>query len=337
MGNAREIGVGCSLIVVRRTIGGSLIRNLLALALVALFGVHVRAVRFPQNPIITPASSATLGENINGPSLIRVPPWVGQPLGQYYLYFAHHAGKFIRLAHADRLSGPWQIYEPGTLRLDEAPRCYDHVASPDVHVDEARREILMYFHCPADSAGGVEIGQQKTFLAVSRDGLRFLADTQPLGPAYFRVFRWGEYYYTVVRAGALLRSPDMRSPFEPGPTLIAGSSSQFLRHAAVDVRGDVLRVYYSRIGDRPERILLSEARLSSDWLQWRATAPAAVLSPDQAYEGVDRPLEISRPDEARGRVRQLRDPAIFREGQRAYLIYSIAGESGLAIAELREQ
>ena len=37
-------------------------RNLLALALVALLGVHVRAVRFPQNPIITPASSATLGE-----------------------------------------------------------------------------------------------------------------------------------------------------------------------------------------------------------------------------------------------------------------------------------
>ena len=312
-------------------------RNLLVLGLLSLLGVQVRAVRFPQNPIITPASSATLGENINGPSLIRVPPWVEQPLGRYYLYFAHHAGKFIRLAYADRLSGPWKIYEPGTLRVEEASRCYDHVASPDMHVDGAGREILMYFHCPADSAGGVDIGQQKTFLAASRDGLRFRADTQPLGPAYFRVFRRGEYYYTVVRAGALLRSHDMRSPFEPGPTLIGGSSSQFLRHAAVYVQGDVLRVYYSRIGDRPERILLSEARLSSDWVQWRATPPATVLSPDQDYEGVDRPLEISRPDEARGPVRQLRDPAIFREGPRTYLIYSIAGESGLAIAELRER
>jgi hypothetical protein len=312
-------------------------QNLLALALVTLLGVSVRAVRFPQNPIITPASSPTLGENINGPSLIRVPPWVERPLGRYYLYFAHHRGKFIRLAYADRLSGPWQVYEPGTLRLNEAPRCYDHVASPDVHVDETRREILMYFHCPAGSAGGVDIGQQWTFLAVSRDGLRFQADTQPLGPAYFRVFRWNGYYYTVVRAGVLLRSPDMRTPFEPGPTLIAGSADQLLRHAAVDVRGDVLRIYYSRIGDRPERILLSEVRLSADWSKWRASAPVTVLSPDQAYEGADRPLEVSRPDKAPGRVRQLRDPAIFQEGPRTYLIYSIAGESGLAIAELREQ
>lgn len=161
--------------------------NLLVLALVALFGVHVRAIRFPQNPIITPVSGPTLGDNINGPSLIRVPPWVGQPLGRYYLYFAHHAGKFIRLAYADRLSGPWRIYEPGTLRLEQAPRCSDHIASPDVHVDQARRVILMYFHCPADSAGGVEIGQQKTFLAASRDGLLFQADTQPLDPAYFQL------------------------------------------------------------------------------------------------------------------------------------------------------
>ena len=54
----------------------------LAVALVALVGIPIRAVRFPQNPIVTPASSPTLGENINGPSLIRVPPWVERPLGR---------------------------------------------------------------------------------------------------------------------------------------------------------------------------------------------------------------------------------------------------------------
>jgi hypothetical protein len=313
------------------------VRHLLAVALVAFLSAPVVAIRFPQNPIITSASSSTLGENINGASLIRVPPWVEQPLGRYYLYFAHHAGKFIRLAYANRLSGPWHVYEPGTLRLEDASRCHDHVASPDVHLDETRREILMYFHCPAGSAGGVDIGQQKTFLAASRDGLRFQADTQPLGPAYFRVFRHGQYYFTVVRGGVLLRSSDMRSPFEEGPTLIAPSADQMLRHAAVDIHGQVLRIYYSRIGDRPERILLSETRLSGHWLNWRASAPVTVLNPDLAYEGADRPLEVSKPDEAPGRVRQLRDPAIFREGGKAYLVYSIAGESGLAIAELRER
>ncbi|MBE3072823.1 MAG: hypothetical protein IMZ67_07585 [Acidobacteria bacterium] len=316
-------------------------RILLAIALVATVGATDRAVRLPQNPIVTPASSPTIGDNINGPSLIRVPSWVERPLGRYYLYFAHHAGKFIRLAYADQLAGPWTIHEPGTIRLEDAPQCFDHIASPDVHIDETRREILMYFHCPSgplgrvDSNGRVDISQQPTFLASSRDGLRFTVDRRPLGPAYFRVFRWGEFFYTIVRAGIVLRSRDMRSPFEPGPTLIRADSGELLRHAAVDLRGDVLRIYYSRIGDRPERILLSEVRLTADWSTWRASAPVTVLSPDEGYEGADRPLEVSMPNEAPGRVRQLRDPAIFKEGSRTYLLYSIAGESGIAISELR--
>lgn len=311
-------------------------RRMLPLALLTLLAGPVHPVRLPGNPIITPASSPTIGENINGPSLLLVPPWVERPLGRYYLYFAHHAGKFIRLAYADRLSGPWKIHGPGTLHLEQTPRCNDHIASPDMHVDSVRREILMYFHCPAGAAGSVDIGQQKTFLAVSPDGLHFASDTVPLGPAYFRVFRRGKYYYAVVRGGLLLRSRDKKSAFAPGPTVIPADSSRILRHAAVDVHHNMLRVYYSRIGDRPERILLSEVSLSGDWSNWRASKPVTVLSPEQDYEGGDQPLEASRPDEAPGRVRQLRDPGIFRQGGKTYLLYSIAGESGLAIAELRE-
>ena len=201
-------------------------KALLPFTLVVLSGGPGHPVRLLNNPIVTPASSPTLGASINGPSLLRVPPWVERPLGRYYLYFAHHAGRFIRLAYADRLSGPWKIHEPGTLLLEQAARCYDHIASPDMHVDTERREILMYFHCPAGSAGGVDIGQQKTFQAMSPDGLRFRADTVPLGPAYFRVFRRGEYYYAVVRGGGLLRSRDRRSVFEPGPTLLPPDSGR---------------------------------------------------------------------------------------------------------------
>ena len=68
--------------------------------------------RLPQNPILTPASSNTIGTNINGPSLIRVPVWVNKPLGRYYLYFAHHAGKFIRLAYANQISGLGPFMSP---------------------------------------------------------------------------------------------------------------------------------------------------------------------------------------------------------------------------------
>jgi hypothetical protein len=126
----------------------------------------------------------------------------------------------------------------------------------------------------------------------------------------------------------------MRAPFEPGPTLIPADAGRLLRHAAVDVRGDLLKVYYSRIGDRPERILMSETRLTPDWRAWRASPPVDVLSPERDYEGHTLPIEVSAPDEAPGRVRQLRDPGIFSESRRTYLLYSVAGESGLAIGEL---
>ena len=58
--------------------------------------------------------------NINGPSLIRVPDWIQNPLGKYYLYFAHHKGRFLRLAYADSLAGPWKMYDKEIMPLSES-------------------------------------------------------------------------------------------------------------------------------------------------------------------------------------------------------------------------
>src|SRR4051812_7574045 len=80
-------------------------------------GDAMQVRRFPENPIIRPNMDARMGDNINGPSLIRIPDWIEQPLGRYYLYFAHHDGRYIRLAYADDLHGPWQTHEPGVLPL----------------------------------------------------------------------------------------------------------------------------------------------------------------------------------------------------------------------------
>lgn len=293
----------------------------------------VHPVRLHHNPIVTPEMSDTLGENINGPSLIRVPSWVENPLGKYYLYFAHHQGKFIRLAYADQLDGPWKIHEPGTLRLEQVGICHDHIASPDVHVDQEKRQIRMYFHCPAEGTGK-DIQQQKTVVATSPDGLRFTPKLTALGPAYFRVFHWKDSFYAIAREGVFLRSADGVSPFEQGPALFNEDPNLTLRHAAVDLQGDRLTVYFSRIGDNPERILVSYIGLTSDWRHWTASAPVTVISPELEYEGANQPHEPSKIDLAPGKVRQLRDPAIFREGGRTYLLYSVAGESGIAIAKL---
>ena len=77
----------------------------------------MRITRLLDRPIIGPELHESLGPNIQGPSLIRVPDWVPNPLGRYYLYFADHKGSWIRLAYADALTGPWRIHAPGALPL----------------------------------------------------------------------------------------------------------------------------------------------------------------------------------------------------------------------------
>ena len=52
--------------------------------------------------------------------MIRAPDWIEGPLGNYYLYFADHKGRYIRLAYADKLLGPWRIYPPGSLQLEQS-------------------------------------------------------------------------------------------------------------------------------------------------------------------------------------------------------------------------
>jgi hypothetical protein len=52
------------------------------------------------------------------------------------------------------------------------------------------------------------------------------------------------------------------------------------------------------------------------------------------WEGAALPAKPSIRGIAPGAVRELRDPAIFVEAGRTYLLYSVAGESGIAIAEL---
>src|SRR5215470_14183389 len=80
----------------------------------------MRAVRLLDRPIITTDLHPSIGRNIQGPSAIRVPDWVEHRLGNYYLYFADHKGSYIRLAYADRVTGPWTIHPPGSLQLGQS-------------------------------------------------------------------------------------------------------------------------------------------------------------------------------------------------------------------------
>jgi hypothetical protein len=345
------------------------------------------ARRLPANPIIRHTMDARLREearrygyvNVNGPSLIRVPAWVENRLGNYYLYFAHHKGEFIRMAYADRLAGPWTIHGPGVLELDaslftnEAPtsaglvrsaldlwrvtsltefialsrvglsaqqaaqarkrsglagsaETRPHIASPDVIVDHGRREIRMYFH------GLVERHLQMTRVATSSDGVRFRVRPELLTAPYLRVFEHQGGYYGLAMPGLLYRSADGLSDFRVRERPLFAAST---RHAAVWTREGTLHVFYTRVGDAPERILCSTIdATSADWDVWAPSPPLEILRPELPWEGADLPVEPSMRGESPVPVRQLRDPAVFVEDDQAYLLYSVAGEQAIAIAQL---
>lgn len=107
-----------------------------------------------------------------------------------------------------------------------------------------------------------------------------------------------------------------------------------MRHAAVLVRGTTLYVFWTQVGDAPERILLSTIDLTPDWMLWQESTPVEVLRPERDWEGATAPLEPSIRSVAYGQVNQLRDPAIYSEDARLFLLYAVAGESGIAIAEM---
>ncbi|MEX0886185.1 MAG: hypothetical protein WD009_07070 [Phycisphaeraceae bacterium] len=307
----------------------------------------MRVARLANNPIITRDVAVALerdGRNVNGPSLIRVPAWVSNPLARYYLYFAHHDGTSIRLALADALDGPWRIHEPGTLQLDQTP-FNRHIASPDAHVDEAGKRIVMYYHgcCNKDPAIP---WPQYSCVATSCDGVSFESRREPLCQSYLRMFTWRGRHYGIAMPGELYRSADGLTNFEARPGVLRqvlsetgrrpGDHPVRPRHFAVQVRGDTLWVFFSRIGDCPERILLTRIALEEDWLRWCPAEPVTLLEPEQPWEGVDAPLQPSAGGLSYDRVRQVRDPAIYEEAGRTWLLYTIAGEAGLAIAELHD-
>ena len=313
----------------------------------------VRVERLLDRPIIDASTDPSIGTNIQGPSLIRAPAWLEAPLGKYYLYFADHKGSYIRLACADALRGPWRVYAPGSLRLEHSlfltappevpPAMRDqltataapgsdplreattpHIASPDVHVDDTAQLIVMYFH-------GLEgLGHQVSRVAMSPDGIHFEVRPEVLGRSYMRVFRHRGMTYAMAMPGRFYRSADGLTAFEEGPLLFNAN----MRHAALLKREETLYVFWTQVGDAPERILLSMVDLADDWTRWRETQSTEVLRPERDWEGAGAPTSPSSRGPVHGRVNQLRDPAIFVEGNRGFLLYAVAGESGIALAEV---
>ncbi|MCP3890882.1 MAG: hypothetical protein GY702_18720 [Desulfobulbaceae bacterium] len=285
-------------------------------------------------------SHPELGGNINGPCVIRVPEWIDDAPGKYLMYFGHHQGEYIRLAYADSPLGKWSLYEGGCLHLKDVNCIKDHIASPEAVIVEEEREIRLYFHGYRQNTtiNPRKISEgQVTYCARSSDGIHFQAEETKLGPYYMRVFRQENTWYGIAKnhydGNVLLRSEDGLSPFESGQKLLPRS-----RHVGIqrDSEGR-LWVYFSRIGDKPERILKSELIIHGTWTDWHCEDTIEVKTPEYDWEGTDCPRLNSKNGVVHGRAWQLRDPYVFSDlSEKNYLYYSIAGESGLAVIELEK-
>jgi hypothetical protein len=343
-------------------------------------------------PIITEAMFEALGAttyesyNINGPSVIRVPDWIApenraEPNATYYMYFAHHGGNYIRMAWAMDVEGPWHLYQVGSgvgigdrgvldlgsddkIDLDNGVTISNHVASPDVFVEDKDQRIVMYFHAGSVVVNGTGLGQ-KSLVATSSDGLEFNDGIEPvaLGRFYFRVFEYKGNLYATSNSGYLFKALDPNDPWTP-PTgfdfkddlWAIRSDSPFqndiddanfadvadeplrVRHSTVRLVGDTLEVLYTRIGDCPERIMMSTMDLSvGDYELWDSTFPSReILQAELDWEGGDIPPTNSQGSTAPENVNQLRDPYIFKDNDgRLYLFYCGRGEDAIGVAHIR--
>jgi hypothetical protein len=324
------------------------------------------------------AGVAAEGANINGPSVIRVPDWIpaerrADPAAVYYLYFADHEGAYIRLAWAAQIVGPWFLHGSGTgfpvgargvldlgaslaIPLANGLAVVDHMASPDVHVDDAGQRIVMYFHGWTEH-DGQRPTDQKTLVATSADGLDFSGRIEPvtLGRSYFRVFAYQDALYAFANRGDMYRARDASAPWTPPASfdfstdlwelradnpwdaaLQAAGMNEMLRHVALALRGDVLHILFTRIGGAPEQILHSSIDLAyAEFGSWQPSFPAdVVLAPELAWEGGDIAPTPSVGGPAPEDVCELRDPFLFEDVDgKSYLFYAGRGEDAIGVAE----
>lgn len=301
-----------------------------------------RAIRIGGGPILHAGLCPSLGDNLNGATLVKAPPALAAP-APWLLYFAHHKGDHIRLALAERAEGPWRIHAGGAIRLAETPFAqtrpavpqpdwavaagtdglYPHIASPEVVVGEDGA-LTMYLH------GLMRDGTQASIAARSGDGLTWRIGRRIVArDTYLRVFDRGAVRHAIAVGGAVLR--------DKGDGMFAATGAvldPLMRHAAILPWNGRLLIAWTRVGDAPERILAGWLDPRRPVTEWRIEDEAPLLSPETAWEGAGSPLRRSRPGAAERHEHALRDPHLVADGSRVLMVYSGGGEDAIGLAEV---
>ncbi|MDC0641251.1 hypothetical protein OAP24_03730 [Porticoccaceae bacterium] len=209
------------------------------------------------------------------------------------------------------------------LSQDKTP----HIASPELVVDHDNQRILMFYHGQRDTLS------QITGIASSGDGISFTNTGKTVAGVYMRHFEYRNKQYLLGSPGILFRSDSLLGPYQPRDRSLFEPN---IRHAALLLEEDSLMVAWSRVGEAPEKILLSQIDLSpADWDRWRATEGVELLRPELSWEGVDMEPLPSLRGELVMVANELRDPYLFKDQDGSkYLLYVGAGEQAIGIASL---
>lgn len=344
-------------------------------------------------PIVTEAMFKALGASkyegtsINGPSAIRIPDWIARedrvnPSANYYLYFAHHSDKYIRMAWSNNIEGPWHLHDVGrgvakgdrgvldlgttTMPVGNGIElANNHIASPNVHVDDENKRIIMYFHSGSKTkVDGDVIKRQRTLVATSPFGLDFTGKVEPvlLGNSYFSVFKYKDEIYAFDNGANTNKARNSSAPWKAPKgwdfekdLWIRSKNNGFkndlskigydfkklrIRHTSTLVKGDTLYTFYSRRGATPpERIMMSTTNLATakSYNDWNPSFPPEdIYRAQPGWEGGDLKIKPSKSGRAGENLNELRDPSIFEDTDgELYLFYAGRGEDALGVIHLK--
>ena len=138
----------------------------------------------------------------------------------------------------------------------------NHIASPEIYIDEAAKSIHLYFHDRTGNKpdGGQILGKR---VAESNDGLIFTVRELLLSPAYFPVFQQDGAFYAFAQTAELLRSPDAIQPFES--LGIPNGFPEDIRHVALWRRSETeMTMFHTVISESPEVIYTCSFRMDGD-------------------------------------------------------------------------
>ena len=226
---------------------------------------------------------------------------------------------YIRMAYSNKIIGPYTIYEKGVLNIKNSPG-KDHVASPDVHVDSKNKIITMYYHTCFNEG-------QYTLESFSNDGIFFKSHNIILGSYYFRVFKFKNQLYSIAKG--VKNYGEIYKKVNNEWKIIYKKLIKNIRHTAILVEDNIIYLFYSLIGELQESIYCCVLDIDN----FMVTNNYKLIKPSLDYEGFNFPKEKSKIGMEKKFVNQVRDPGIFINKNDKYLLYSVSGEKGIAIAK----